>query len=636
MQSRARETQKVMGLLPRPRSIVQAQVSASTGPVPRNATFSPCQGIDGCIEAVAGAAGVPLTFPTTDQEFLRRVRLDLTGRIPTRDEVLAFLADDSANKREVLVDRLLASDEWADRWAMFFGDLFRNTRVTAQVNRYRDTRDSFHLFLLESMRSNKPYDQMAVEMLTAQGVSDGRTYPSGYTSYEQYLSVVRNYQTNPVKPSAAAYVVGGRTTGGPIQDTYDTLAFITARDFLGISSLDCILCHDGAGHLDDLSVWGAAAKRQEAWGLAAFFASVPRYQTWRVPGRQRPVNPKNGNRVNPQYYILRDLAQDRTQRAGNGDTAGVYLAQTKGGNRPDRLHSQETAGANYPFAQNAIVPAGLRLRQQVGMHLTADPQFARAAVNYIWKAFFSRGIVEPADQFDLSLIDPASPPPTGWEIQPSHPYLLNWLAEGFRDSGFDLKWLMREITTSRTYQLSSRYDGAFNPLYDRYFVRHQVKRLSAEQMLDAVMLATGRGPRYYVSPTIRQLGFAMQFPDVRDMPGGRGGAVIRTLLQAFTPGDREGTPRSAAPGQLQALALMNNRYLLSSYPNESDTGTLAEARSENDQGLVTYLFLSALGRRPSADELSIGVEHLSSGDRNARSRDLFWAILNKIDFMYNY
>ena len=110
-------------------------------------------------------------------EFLRRVRLDLTGRIPTKDEVLEFLADTSATKREQLVDRLLQTSEWADRWTMFFGDLFRNTQVTAQVNRYQWGRDSFHLYLLESMRQNKPYDQMTREMLAAEGVSDGRTYP---------------------------------------------------------------------------------------------------------------------------------------------------------------------------------------------------------------------------------------------------------------------------------------------------------------------------------------------------------------------------------------------------------------------------------------------------------------------------
>ena len=104
---------------------------------------TPCSDIDDCIRKTAEAAGVPLADRTTDTEFLRRVRLDLTGRIPTRDEILTFLQDPSGTKRDDLVDRLLSSSEWADRWAMFFGDLFRNTKTTAQVLRYSDGRDSF-------------------------------------------------------------------------------------------------------------------------------------------------------------------------------------------------------------------------------------------------------------------------------------------------------------------------------------------------------------------------------------------------------------------------------------------------------------------------------------------------------------
>ena len=81
------------------------------------------------------AANVPLAALTTDAEFLRRVTLDLTGKIPEPNEILAFLGDDSPDKRAQVVRQLLDAPGWADRWAMYFGDLFRNTRVTAQVNR---------------------------------------------------------------------------------------------------------------------------------------------------------------------------------------------------------------------------------------------------------------------------------------------------------------------------------------------------------------------------------------------------------------------------------------------------------------------------------------------------------------------
>ena len=637
MKLRTRNTESVLAMIPQRRNGGIVPRSAAAGAA---ATANPgaCSGIDDCIQKTADAAGIPLTYLTTDAEFLRRARLDLTGRIPTKDEVLAFLADTSPTKREQLVDRLLQTPEWADRWTMFFGDHFRNTRITAQVNRYDWGRDSFHLYLLESLQQNKPYDQMAREMLAAEGVSDGRDYPHRYTSFQHWRQTYQNLNDNPVRASAVGYVVGGRTIGGPIQDTYDTLAFFTARDFLGISVMDCVLCHDGAGHLEPLTVWGAAAKRAEGWSLAAFFSDVPRFQSWRYPGNLRPMDPNRGRRVNTNYYMVNDLARGQLQRARYGDTAGEYLGQTTGGNRPDRHSPEQFVTPVYPFASQAVVDSSMRLREQVGWHLTSDPQFARAAVNYIWQAFFSRGIVEPADQFDLARLDPGSPPPAGWDVQPSHPQLLEWLAEGFRDSGFDLKWLMREITTSQSYQLSSRYEGVFNPLHEKYFVRHQVKRLTAEQVVDAVMVASNQYTSFRGSNSFRNVSFAMQLSDVNGLPLGNNTFArnIRGLLDAFTRGDREETRRSGAGSPLQALGLMNNRFVLNRLNSNNQASTLGQSIKLADDALVANLYLSVLSRPPTATETAFGVNHLQGGDRERRATDLMWALLNKTDFYFNY
>lgn len=636
-EARTRETLWVVSALPHvPLAIRRQPTYRPTADTP---TTGPCTSIDDCIAKAAQAAGAPLTHSTTDEEFLRRVRLDLTGRIPTAQEVLEFEADTAADKRAKLVDRLLGTSEWADRWAMFFGDLFRNTQFTAQVNRYQHTRDSFHFWLRDSLRENKPYDQMAREMLSAQGFSDGRWYPGSYTDYDHFRRITGDFARNPVRPAAVGYVVGGRTTGGPIQDTYDTLATFVARDFLGISTMDCVLCHDGAGHLEALSLWGAEALRLEGWQLASFFANIPRYQSWRPPGRGLPINPNNGRRVNVNYYKIQDLAPGRTQVTRQGDTAGEYLAQTEGGNRPDRLHSQRVVEANYPFPTTATVPTGLRLREQVGLYLTGDPQFARAAVNYIWREFFSRGIVEPADQFDLARLDPVAPPDAPWGVQPSHPQLLSLLAQGFRESGHDLQWLMREITTSKTYQLSSRYEGTFNPLHEKYFVRHQVKRLSAEQMHDAIMTASGRFNTYRATRSIQNIQYAMQFPDVRNMPPGNGAYArnARAFLQAFTPGDREESPRSREGSPLQALNLMNNPFIMARLSPDPANNTLNGSLGlADDSALVSNLYLNVLSRRPTATELDHGVRYVGNGNRRAKAANLMWALLNKTDFIFNY
>ncbi|MDE0105070.1 MAG: DUF1553 domain-containing protein [Bryobacterales bacterium] len=630
---RTKVTRAVLQALPRRRYGGVLPARRNEGSVDGGAAG--CAGIDACIERAAEAAGKPLAGLATDAEFLRRARLDLTGRIPTKEEVLEFLADTSPDKRERVVERLLDTPEWADRWAMFFGDLFRNTIRTAQVNRYQWGRDSFHMYLLESLRQNKPYDLMAREILAAEGVSDGRTYPPRYTSYEHYESTYLDLVGNPVKASAVGWLVGGQTTGGPTQDTYDSLAFFTARDFLGISVSDCVLCHDGVGRLEPLSSWGASALRLELWELAAFFSDVPRYQTWRLPGRNRVMRP-NGNGYAPaNYYTVSDLAEGGLQMTRFGDMAGVYLAQTEGGNRPDRVHFEKYVEPKYPFESTAVVSPGLRLREQLGYYLTGDPQFARATVNYIWREFFARGIVEPPDQFDLMRIDPSSPPPEGWDLQPSHPRLLQWLAAEFQDNGFDLKWLMREISISQGYQRSSRYDGVFTAIDDRYFVRHHARRLTAEQIHDAVTVASQWLPFYSVSRTFRRIRFAMQFPDVIGLPPGRRQdlAAARALLQSFTPGDREETPRSSEGSPLQALTLMNNPLVLQRVRNSP---TLTESLELPDDALVTNLYLHVLSRPPSDEEVAFGVEYLQGGDRRDQASNLLWALLNKTDFYFNY
>lgn len=83
----------------------------------------------------------------SDAEFIRRVYLDITGRIPSATDVTAFLADTSANKRDALVDKLVGSPEYVDKWTMFFGDLFKNNARSTNVNRFSGGRDGFYNYI---------------------------------------------------------------------------------------------------------------------------------------------------------------------------------------------------------------------------------------------------------------------------------------------------------------------------------------------------------------------------------------------------------------------------------------------------------------------------------------------------------
>ncbi len=525
--------------------------------------------------------GIPPAEPAGDAEFLRRVTLDLTGRIPTVETVQQFLADTSPDKRSRAIDRLLDSPEWADRWAMFFGDLYRNTINTAQLNRYAPARNQYHYYILDSLRANKSYWGIARELIR----EGGNTWEVG----------------------AANFTLTGRTTGGPVQDTYDTQAANVASMFLGIAHLDCILCHDGAGHLDQISLWGSRAKRADAWGMAAFFART----TLSLPGG-------NGDRP---WSVLDQPA------------AGRYDLNTTSGNRPARrpLGGVGFIAPRYPFGGGGP-EAGENWRAALARLVTDDFQFARATANYIWKEFLVVGLVDPPDQFDPLRLDPSNPPPAPWTLQPSNPYLLDALARSLIRQGYDLKAFMRDITNSRAYQLSARYNGQWNPEWERLYARKLVRRLRAEEIHDAVVLSSGVLPGYTIAGFREpRIDFAMQLPDVVGMPGGQGGQ----LLDAFLRGNRQDDERRSDLTILQALNLMNNGFVYQRARNQTGTYLFRVFNLPNEQ-LVDALYLNILSRYPTQSEREAAVRELASGNRSNKAEDLAWSLYNKVDFIFNY
>src|SRR5262249_38606136 len=157
---------------------------------------------------------------------------DLTGRIPTADRVLKFVADTAPDKRNKLIDELLAKPEWVDKWTMFFGDLYKNAvnRPTSGTVRFNEGRNAFYKWINASLAANKPYNEMATELITAAG---NNSYTDGRLNF----------------------LIGYIATGGPQQDITDSLTAGIMETFLGISHVNCILCHNGRGHLDNLSLW---------------------------------------------------------------------------------------------------------------------------------------------------------------------------------------------------------------------------------------------------------------------------------------------------------------------------------------------------------------------------------------------
>lgn len=546
-----------------------------------------------------GVNSAPLS---SDEEFLRRVTLDLTGRIPSATEVKNFLSDTSSDKRQRYIDSLIGSPAFVDRWTMWMGDLLKNTEFSQNVTRYAEGRNAFYYTIRQAIQQNTPYNQFVSSLITASG---------------------KNFDSS---TGGVNYIVGAITPMGPPQDTYDTAAVQAATRFLGIETLDCLLCHSGDGHLNALNLWATQTERVDAQRMAAFFS--------RTTIRR--------NIISRQPFIVETEIQDASR--------GEYRLNTTSGNRTPRepINGVDTLTPVYLFTKET--PAeNENYRAAFARFLTKDRQFARATVNYLWAHFFGIGIVDPPTNFDLARLDPNAELPEGWSVQPSHPELLEQLTDDFITSGYNLQHIMKTITKSSAYQLSSRYDGEWKEEYTPYFARKLVRRLDAEEIHDAILSATGIGVSYPIYGLPNPVQTAMQLPDtteplfIRNRSSNLTQQQIqimnlgRAFLDTFERGNRDDIPRRRVPSISQSLAMMNNTFVDSRISAQIANSTLQKLLSTytDDSQFVQELFLNVLSRKASKSELDQSLEMLKA-DRNRGAEDLMWVLMNKIDFLYNY
>ncbi|HLG99462.1 MAG TPA: DUF1549 domain-containing protein [Bryobacteraceae bacterium] len=545
--------------------------------------------------AQANVTPAPLT---NDYEFIRRVTLDLTGRIPTPDQVTSFVADTSSNKRATYIDSLLTSPQWVDKWTMYYGDFFQNNSRNTQIVRFPDGVAAFNQYVRDSLNSHKPYDQMVREIISAQGTD---SYTQGELNW----------------------LVGGVVNGGPAQDIWDQQTANIADSFLGIAHVNCLLCHNGRGHLDSLSLWGSQTTRMQAWWLSSFLSHT--------------TTPRTTVAQNVYYWGLADNPK-----------LADYPLNTTTGNRPARqpVGAIKNVAPQYLFG-GQTPPKGQNYRVALAQFVTSDFQFARATVNFMWAQFFGMGIVDPPDTFDPARLDPTNPPtapwpndPTQpWPLQPSNPQLLNALAQDFINSGYDIKALQREIANSQAYQLSSRYSGTWNPAWTPLFARKLVRRLWAEELHDAITQTSGVIPTYKMTAVYGTVSEAMQLPEPLNNPDGANGPV-NNFLNSFLRGNRDDQPRRPDGSILQALYLMNDNFVASrvSVAKAPKTGLLATVTALPNDQAVNTLFLTVLSRYPTSVEMTAAMGSLSGSGaaRNAQLENLLWSLYNKVDFVFNY
>ena len=482
---------------------------------------------------------------STEGDFIRRIHLDLTGRLPSPGEVQEFLADKASRKRDRLVERLIASPEFVDFWAYRLSDLFRVSRLALKDKGMW----AYYSWIQESVRVNKPWSQMVREVLTA----TGNTFLDGPT----------NYYRNALKP--------------------EELTENFSQGFLGIR-VGCARCHN-----HPMEKW----TQNDYFGMANLFARVK-------------------NKVESRIWIDEEMT---VFNAAEGDIEQPRLG------RP--LPARPLAGPAMPANSD-------KDRRAFLADWLVSPEsyyFPRSIVNRIWAHFMGRGLVEPVD--DLRETNP-----------PSNPALFDALAADFVKKGYDLRHLIRTIVTSRTYQLSSEAIPE-NRSDDLHYSRYFVRRLSAEQVLDAISQVTGHRETFQGIPAGYR---ALQLPDT---------SVKSEFMDSFGRPARQITcecERVQEPNTSQALMLISNEALNTKVGANGGTIDQLIKAGKTDGEIFDALYWTALGRPPKQAERITGLgairrAHTSilatersfpSEDRRRAFEDLLWVLINSKEFLFNH
>ncbi|MBI1349072.1 DUF1553 domain-containing protein [bacterium] len=309
----------------------------------------------------------------------------------------------------------------------------------------------------------------------------------------------------------------------------------------------------------------------------------------------------------------------RVGRKGTGISAPISGSE-------EFIFVADKGSVSHPLTGETLTPKPLKgepLEIAVGadprealvdwMTAAENPYFSRVIANRVWADLMGRGLVEPVD--DLRGTNP-----------PSNPELLDALADDLKSHGYDLKHLIRSITNSQVYALSS-VPSETNAADHRNFSRHYRQRLRAETLYDTLTQITGDADRFDAMPADSR---AKELWTVR---------VDSLFLDAFSRQDPNQDPpceRNTEPTIVQALHLMNSKDLYQRVTAKDGRAADLAERELSPEQIVEEVYLAVYGRRPSADELSIAVTDFPTDpkDRRVLIEDLMWALINTAEFVF--
>ncbi len=464
----------------------------------------------------------------TDEEFLRRITIDITGQLPSEEEYAQFINDPAPGKRAELIDRLLERKEFSEIWAMKFAQLLM-IKSTNQVS-YKSA-FLYNQWLTDKFAKNVPIDEMVRELFGA----TGGTFSNPATNYYQIERDILKRAEN------------------------------AAQVFMGIRT-QCAQCHN-----HPLDRW----TMNDYYGFAAFFCQT---------------GTKNG-----EDYRERIIYDRRSGEVRHKVTNQVMAPKFLGGENPD------TKGKDR------------RVVMAEWLTSPENPYFSTSIANRVWAHFMGVGIVEPVD--DIRVSNPAT-----------NPELFQTLGDKLAEYKFDFRQLVRDICNSQAYQRSATPNES-NKSDTRNYAYATVRRIPAEMLLDCVSQITNTKEKFRGLPLGAR---AVQIAD---------GRTSTYFLNTFGRAPRATVcdcEASTDPSLSQALHLLNG----SATSGKITQGKVIEELLKDDatpQQALERLYVRCLSRHPTDQELKDLLTTVGAAPNPKTGlEDVFWAILNSREFVFNH
>jgi len=580
--------------------------------IPNSAFRNP---IDSFLVAKLSDKGLSLSPPADKRTLLRRVTYDLTGLPPTPDELDAFVKDDSGEALAKVVDRLLASPQYGERWGRHWLDLVRYADTAGENSdhplphawRYRN-------WVIDAFNRDHPYDQFLRDQIAGdllwkdppkvatpgwEMLAPFRTPPPAFDSRVAtgYLAIARRFGHDTDKDMHLTF-----------EDTIDTVG----KTLLGLS-IGCARCHD---HKYD------AITAKDYYALYGIFEST----RFAFPGCEAKQQPRDLVRLQPLRPELAYAVVDGTVKNAKLQLRGD---PEKPGPEVPRRWLEVLGGQLVPANSGSG-----RLQLAGWIASPENPLTARVMVNRIWQNHFGKGLVQSPNDFGAR------------GLPPTHPELLDWLAAEFVASGWSIKHLHKLIVLSAAYQQGSvsRPDALkADPNNDLYW-RFDRRRLTGEEIRDSLLVVSGQLDRTpggaHPFPPEKSWGFTQHNPFNTIYETDRRSVYVISIrnrrhpfLGLFDGADPNATTpqRQVTTVPTQALYFLNDPF----FHKQAEKLASRVLVKADDATRLNELFLLALLRSPTAKDRATADAFLSRyssqlTDPPAERPKIAWTALTRV------